>query len=266
MTSDWVQDALRDELTEIGNDFDRDIRKCLNTYADNSAATVLEQNFISEATEILEKTITGNTTFVKGSSEREHIPEWWQRDGFATGVVVRQPPQSSQTTDSTDHVTRFDIGSEHFAYVDFEALGNDALKMYKKTARVRMAIRDIFKNLGEYTKHSPAPVGSTVKIWWTKEKVWFTGEVAGYDAEKNTHHIIYEDGDQDEEMNLAQEKFRVVSAAPSGEPLSQSAEPLSQYAEFAVVRPASVVRLRKERDVPPPAMFERGGLDMPTFF
>ena len=85
----------------------------------------------------------------------------------------------------------------------------------KMPAKIELELGSKGSKGSEYTKHNPAPVGSTVKIFWTTEKEWFTGEVVGYDAKKNTHHIIYDDGDVDDELNLAKEKFHVLSAAPS---------------------------------------------------
>ena len=63
-------------------------------------------------------------------------------------------------------------------------------------------------------------VGARVSVLWQEDGVplskkgpkdedWYSGQLVGYDGEKGTHTIFYDDGSQ-EEVDLGKEKFRLV--------------------------------------------------------
>ncbi|XP_020090102.1 sister chromatid cohesion protein PDS5 homolog A isoform X1 [Ananas comosus] len=53
-------------------------------------------------------------------------------------------------------------------------------------------------------------VGSRIKVWWPLDKQFYEGIVQSYDAKKEKHVILYDDGDI-EVLNLAKEKWEVIS-------------------------------------------------------
>ena len=44
-------------------------------------------------------------------------------------------------------------------------------------------------------------VGKVIRVYWGKEKTWFTGVVASFDMETKSHTVSYSDGD-DEDIDM----------------------------------------------------------------
>lgn len=51
-----------------------------------------------------------------------------------------------------------------------------------------------------------------VQVWWKDDEAWYTGSVTRYEAHKGLHLVEYDDGDE-EEVDLAQEKYEVLPGA-----------------------------------------------------
>ncbi|XP_015579757.1 sister chromatid cohesion protein PDS5 homolog D isoform X2 [Ricinus communis] len=52
-------------------------------------------------------------------------------------------------------------------------------------------------------------IGSKVKIWWPKDKMFYEGVVDSYDRTKKKHRVLYADGDE-EILNLKRERWELV--------------------------------------------------------
>lgn len=55
-------------------------------------------------------------------------------------------------------------------------------------------------------KYGEEILGQRLGVYWEEELQFFTGVVASYDNEKGTHHIVYDDGDE-EDVQLETESF-----------------------------------------------------------
>jgi hypothetical protein len=53
-------------------------------------------------------------------------------------------------------------------------------------------------------------VGSKVKIWWPKDKMYYAGIVDAYDSVKKRHKVLYTDGDE-EVLNLKRQTWELVT-------------------------------------------------------
>lgn len=73
--------------------------------------------------------------------------------------------------------------------------------------------------------------GKQVSVYWPDDKAWYEGMVEKYDAHKKHHFISYEDGDE-EWVDLASEKYKMVS--PSG---IAEARPQAVAAVMAMSKP-----------------------------
>lgn len=47
------------------------------------------------------------------------------------------------------------------------------------------------------------------QVWWQDDEAWYTGSVTRYDTHSGRHLAEYDDGDE-EEVDLAQEKYEVL--------------------------------------------------------
>ncbi|CAA3030755.1 neurofilament heavy polypeptide-like [Olea europaea subsp. europaea] len=64
-------------------------------------------------------------------------------------------------------------------------------------------------------------VGSKVKVWWPKDRMFYEGVVGSFDSVKKKHKILYKDGDE-EILNLKNEKWEFVeggSVLDAGQPV-----------------------------------------------
>ncbi|GER51737.1 sister chromatid cohesion protein PDS5 homolog A [Striga asiatica] len=52
-------------------------------------------------------------------------------------------------------------------------------------------------------------VGSKVRVWWPKDKMFYEGVVESFDSVKKRHKVLYNDGDE-EILNLGREKWELV--------------------------------------------------------
>ncbi|GFQ06806.1 DNA mismatch repair protein msh6 [Phtheirospermum japonicum] len=55
-------------------------------------------------------------------------------------------------------------------------------------------------------------VGSKVKVWWPKDRMFYEGEIASFDSAKKKHKVVYVDGDE-EVLNLKRERWQFVGDA-----------------------------------------------------
>ena len=128
--------------------------------------------------------------------------------------------------------------------------------------------------LGELQKESVPPeelVGTRVSVLWredddgaaasaAKEPTdddWYSGQLVGYDADKGTHTIFYDDGSK-EEVDLQKETYRrVYQLQPPALAVARRAPRPNftdaSYISWPVVAAASVVRLRQywQPEAPP---------------
>ena len=58
--------------------------------------------------------------------------------------------------------------------------------------------------------------GTVLKVYWSEDDAWYTGEVVGYEAATETHTIHYQDGDV-EQLALHEEKFEIVHTVDPSE-------------------------------------------------
>lgn len=49
-------------------------------------------------------------------------------------------------------------------------------------------------------------VGRRIQVYWPGERDWFFGQVESFDANSQTHQIVYDDGDE-EQLDLSKEKY-----------------------------------------------------------
>ena len=51
-------------------------------------------------------------------------------------------------------------------------------------------------------------VGKVIRVYWAKEKEWYTGQISEYNSETGNHTIQYNDGDSEELDLISLEKDR----------------------------------------------------------
>ncbi|CAI9759701.1 unnamed protein product [Fraxinus pennsylvanica] len=64
-------------------------------------------------------------------------------------------------------------------------------------------------------------VGSKVKVWWPKDRMFYEGIIDSFDSVKKMHKILYNDGDE-EKLNLRKERWEFVdnsSVVDAGQPV-----------------------------------------------
>ncbi|KAI4376861.1 hypothetical protein MLD38_014571 [Melastoma candidum] len=59
-------------------------------------------------------------------------------------------------------------------------------------------------------------VGSKIRVWWPRDKQFYTGVVDSFDPVKKKHKVVYSDGDK-EILNLQKEKWELVAEASGSE-------------------------------------------------
>ncbi|XP_035548108.1 uncharacterized protein LOC108981395 [Juglans regia] len=61
-------------------------------------------------------------------------------------------------------------------------------------------------------------VGSSIKVWWPLDKMFYEGVVNFYDPVKKKHQVLYADGDE-EILNLKKERWELVgdNVLPGGQ-------------------------------------------------
>ncbi|KAI4380990.1 hypothetical protein MLD38_007110 [Melastoma candidum] len=59
-------------------------------------------------------------------------------------------------------------------------------------------------------------VGSKIRVWWPRDRQFYTGVVDSFDPEKKKHKVVYSDGDK-EILNLQKEKWELVAEATGSE-------------------------------------------------
>ncbi|KAL3656099.1 hypothetical protein CASFOL_000495 [Castilleja foliolosa] len=55
-------------------------------------------------------------------------------------------------------------------------------------------------------------VGSKVKVWWPKDRMFYEGEIASFDSAKKKHKVMYVDGDE-EVLNLKRQRWKFLGEA-----------------------------------------------------
>ncbi|KAK3133294.1 hypothetical protein QOZ80_6AG0534770 [Eleusine coracana subsp. coracana] len=68
-------------------------------------------------------------------------------------------------------------------------------------------------------------VGRRLRVYWPLDDAWYKGEVESYDSGSRKHRVKYDDGDE-EEVDLAKEKFEWAAGEDSTPPPSQPARKL----------------------------------------
>ncbi|CAN1325330.1 Sister chromatid cohesion protein PDS5 homolog C [Linum perenne] len=69
-------------------------------------------------------------------------------------------------------------------------------------------------------------VGSKVRVWWPQDRKFYEGKVHSYDSIKKKHKVIYDDDDE-ENLNMAKQKFEFIPDEAKSEPEGEATKPSS---------------------------------------
>ncbi|KAI4316392.1 hypothetical protein L6164_024376 [Bauhinia variegata] len=65
------------------------------------------------------------------------------------------------------------------------------------------------ENVSNIKEYDEGLVGSRVKVWWPKDRMFYEGVVDSFDSVKKKHKVSYDDGDE-EILNLKKENFEII--------------------------------------------------------
>ncbi|KAK7381522.1 hypothetical protein VNO80_00067 [Phaseolus coccineus] len=90
----------------------------------------------------------------------------------------------------------------------------------KETLQARLRRRHSNVNAeASESHHGNSFVGSRIKVWWPKDKMFYEGVIESYDPIKGKHKILYADGDV-EVLNLKRQRWKLVDASLDEEGLA----------------------------------------------
>lgn len=93
-------------------------------------------------------------------------------------------------------------------------------------------------------------VGRRLRVYWPLDDAWYKGRVESYDAGFRKHRVKYDDGDE-EEVDLAKEKFEWAAGEDSTPPPPQPVRKLRRLrrmSDTAVAKSPSVMMEDEEDD------------------
>jgi len=85
--------------------------------------------------------------------------------------------------------------------------------------------------------NSAEDIGTRLKVWWGKDKMYYIGTVTGFDAMAGTHVVSYDDGDVRKYVMANKEYFILQQSAPAAR---RQAAPPPAAAAAAAVRQTSL--------------------------